>query len=68
MNYVEMVEGIEDAVAVKRRFESMIVRFLGIVSGNLRCAKDYSGRRRLCDLKRELKDFNAVTMKWKNEE
>ena len=58
----DVEQAVREAKAVLERVKSSANIMAGLLSGNLRSVSAY----RLKQLKKELKDFNMHTEKWKN--
>lgn len=66
MTLQEMQQTVDEASATIRKADSMIPHMIRLCRGRLRnVSQDYSDRRVLADLKKELRDFNITTLQWK---
>ena len=64
LSWDEVYQGVREAEATIRMAENNLNKMAGIMCGYLKSGKVSSGT--LCKLKRELRDFNMITGKWKD--
>ena len=62
MNFDDMKKAVNDAEATLRFADIATKDMVGMVKGRLRMAYGYD----LAELKKELREFNAVTHEWKS--
>lgn len=65
MNYYDAVKAAEDAEQTLRMANVMVEKLLPMLPTRLKSINSYRGLQALCDLKRELKDFNMHTKSFK---
>lgn len=61
----EMLSAMEDADRLARRTDDMTLRMLKLAKTRLRSITNYWDTAILCDIKRELQNFNMQTRCWK---
>jgi len=69
MDMHEVVEAIEDAQLTLRKADRVAGNLVKLLVGRLRSAgSSWEIRKTLADLKRELRDYNATTLRWKKKQ
>ena len=67
MNFVQVRTAVIDARRTMQAVDLMTEDMTHLIKGRLRAMPDnYRNRQTLATLKRELSQFNAKTMQWKN--
>lgn len=61
----EMEAAVNEAKTVISRAEMCIPAMLKLCKGRLRVVREYWDLKALAAIKRELRDFNSQTLKWK---
>ena len=67
MRFHEMFEAMNEAERTLKLADEQSEKMARLLSGRLRMAsRSYFGARAVADLKRELRDFNMQTCRWKS--
>lgn len=66
MNYKEAKQAISDAETTIKMADIMVNDIIKILPGRLRKVSGYWPEECLCDIKKELKNFNMKTRQWKS--
>ena len=67
MRFNEMIEAMTEAENTLRLADEQAMKMAKLLRGRLRRAsRSYFGARAVADLKRELRDFNMQTHRWKS--